>query len=443
MEMPEGIYAVAEGVESLELDTSLPHKPLLVVVRERHLQVGGLAKDVLLCVKHAPSKAAEIRERLLVNTGTTITEERVHEALRALTDSAILETLDQPEREHPQNERKKSGAGEYFIFKVPLLTEKTLRPITSRLASLFHPRLMIYLLPAMFAAQMLLWPLFFSGFRSLVGSLRGWDYVLLLVGNYLGLVLHELGHASACASFGARHGPIGFGIYLIFPAFYTDVTAAWRLPRLRRIVVDAGGIYLNLISATVAALLYFLTHQAVFAALVGIYDVVVWFSLWPFVRLDGYWLIGDVLGVPNLMSANRELTKWLGRKIFGMKSPRPHILSIEPPWLRPLYFTYYALFLVSVCGMIYILSRLYVPFLVKSLPAILRIAIAEVHRHGMSLTFLKLLLGILFMLVPVLGLSLHFLRAGKRVLLGLSRWFLVHSYSSSRARLGDHTSGLG
>ena len=59
--------------------------------------------------------------------------------------------------------------------------------------------------------------------------------------------MHETGHAAACAYGGGRPGAIGFGVYLLFPAFYTDVTDSYRLSRGGRLRTDLGGLYFNVL----------------------------------------------------------------------------------------------------------------------------------------------------------------------------------------------------
>ena len=66
----------------------------------------------------------------------------------------------------------------------------------------------------------------------------------------LGLVviataLHEIGHATATRYGGAEPGVMGAGIYIVWPAFYTDVTDAYRLNRSGRLRIDLGGVYFN------------------------------------------------------------------------------------------------------------------------------------------------------------------------------------------------------
>ena len=42
---------------------------------------------------------------------------------------------------------------------------------------------------------------------------------------------------------------MGAGLYIVWPAFYTDVTDAYRLGRGGRLRTDLGGIYFNAIFA--------------------------------------------------------------------------------------------------------------------------------------------------------------------------------------------------
>src|SRR4051794_18210588 len=61
----------------------------------------------------------------------------------------------------------------------------------------------------------------------------------------VGTLFHEMGHAAACAYGGARPGAMGIGLSLVWPAFYPDVTDAYRLGRAGRVRTDLGGVYFN------------------------------------------------------------------------------------------------------------------------------------------------------------------------------------------------------
>jgi putative peptide zinc metalloprotease protein len=121
-------------------------------------------------------------------------------------------------------------------------------------------------------------------------------YLLFIVS----LVFHEFGHATACTRFGAQPSDIGFTIYLIYPAFYSDVSSAWRLGRWQRVVVDVGGNYFQLIAGSVFLGMYYLTHWEPFRLVMVMIISAALFSLNPIFKFDGYWVLADMLGVTNL-----------------------------------------------------------------------------------------------------------------------------------------------
>lgn len=421
----EQIYRLSPASEILVLDTSLPTKPLLVVLGSKHLQVTGVAKEVLVCLSEQAASARAVSAFLTLHAKGSPPSEQIHMALRTLTEAGIVQTAPEASLEESDNRAKSPSARGYFLFRIPLLSERTIRPITSRLAPLFRAEYVAWLLPAMLIAHIFLSQFFFGKFRGLLSSLNRSDYFLLLVGNYLGLLLHEVGHAAACVRGGVPHGPIGFGFYLVYPTFYADVTPAWRLPRPLRLVVDAGGIYMSLFAATISAALYCISHRPVYAVLTAIYHTTVWVSLWPFIRMDGYWIVSDILGVPNLMSANRELTKWLFRRVSGRAGVRPRVLSIEPNWMRTLYLLYYVLCAISVCYILRRVSATYLPFVVTSLPRLVEDAILQIEAGGLCLKALKSLVRIMVMVLPLVGLSSYALKG----LIRLSKTVLTYMYS--------------
>lgn len=127
---------------------------------------------------------------------------------------------------------------------------------------------------------------------------------------------HEIGHAAACRYGGATPGKMGCGLYLAWPAFYTDVTDAYRLGRRARLRTDLGGVYFNVvvILATVGA--YLLTGFEPLLVLVVVQHIEIAHQLLPVVRLDGYYIVADLTGVPDLFNRIGPILRSLvpGRK---------------------------------------------------------------------------------------------------------------------------------
>ena len=151
----------------------------------------------------------------------------------------------------------------------------------------------------------------------------------------LGTLFHEIGHATACAYGGGKPGRIGYGIYLVFPAFYTDVTDAYRLPRGARVRTDLGGVYFNGIFCVVATAVFAATgYLPIIPAIVLIHFTMVEQML-PFVRLDGYYVLSDLVGVPDLFGRIRPLIMGLipGRSDPHADQLRPSARRIVTAWV--------------------------------------------------------------------------------------------------------------
>ena len=146
------------------------------------------------------------------------------------------------------------------------------------------------------------WIAFEKGLASAAHQALYEPELLLLVFGLmlLSTAFHEIGHAAACRFSGAKPGGMGVGLYLVWPAFYTDVTDSYRLGRGGRLRVDLGGIYFNAIFALAmlglwAAVGWDALLLVVIAQLVQIVRQLV-----PIVRFDGYHVLADLTGVPDL-----------------------------------------------------------------------------------------------------------------------------------------------
>ena len=116
---------------------------------------------------------------------------------------------------------------------------------------------------------------------------------------------HECGHVTACRYGGARPGKMGVGLYLVWPALYSTVTDSYRLSRAGRLRTDLGGVYFNAIFIAGLSLGYLNTGSPwVLTAIVALHWETAMQFL-PMVRLDGYYVLSDIIGVPDLFS-------WIG-----------------------------------------------------------------------------------------------------------------------------------
>ena len=225
---------------------------------------------------------------------------------------------------------------------------------------LLHPALVAWVADRL--TWLFAWPAVVLVTAVVIGSLaaapQGWfsltaaDEALALgYVMFLGsLVVHEFGHATACRRFGLAPGAIGFTMYILFPALYTDVTRAWALTRRQRVVVDLAGNYVQAPIGAAYLVLFVLTEAPAFGVAASLVVLGMLFSLNPVFKCDGYWLVADALGVTNLSAQPGVVANAAGRWIRGR--------ALRLPW-PPAVAAVVALYSVLSLGIwVWFLSRL-------------------------------------------------------------------------------------
>ncbi|TWU34959.1 HlyD family efflux transporter periplasmic adaptor subunit [Novipirellula artificiosorum] len=206
--------------------------------------------------------------------------------------------------------------------------EPFLRCVYPWVRPIFHPlslvliSLFCFMTGGMFLQEM-------SQFGAEFPTLGTWLRLesLLLLAAVIGgtKVLHELGHAFVCKHFGGECHQIGPMLLVFSPALYCDTSDAWMLPsRWQRATIGLAGIATEVILAAIATWVWVLTapgwvHSIAMNVMVvcGISTVV--FNANPLLRYDGYYVLSDLVDVPNLGErARRMLSATTNRWFFGI-----------------------------------------------------------------------------------------------------------------------------
>src|SRR3954452_22518303 len=208
-------------------------------------------------------------------------------------------------------------------WKVLFTDPKVTGRITAPFQPLFRPWLLV---PAVAGFLVVCWfVLIHQGVAPATSQAFDKPELLLLV---IGLTIasaafHEIGHAAACRYGGGRPGGMGAGIYVVWPAFYTDVTDAYRLPRQARLRTDLGGIYFNAVVAVLALGVWLATGLDVLLLLIGLQMLEIVKNLSPVIRSDGYHILSDATGVPDLYAhmgpTLKRLLPWKRREHSALK----------------------------------------------------------------------------------------------------------------------------
>ena len=155
----------------------------------------------------------------------------------------------------------------------------------------------------------------------------GWLYV----GLTLAKVVHEFGHAYAVRRFGGEVHTMGVMLLVLTPLPYMDATASWGFrSRWQRFVVGAAGMYWELLLAAGAMFVWANTGpgpvNAVAFNLMFIASVsTILFNANPLLRFDGYYMLCDLLDMPNLHQRAGRMWRYISeRHLFGCR-------RVEPP----------------------------------------------------------------------------------------------------------------
>lgn len=182
-------------------------------------------------------------------------------------------------------------------------------------------------------------------FTDQAGNLLAPGNLLLL---YLGIaiikIFHEIGHASICKRFGGEVHTIGVMFLIFVPLPFVDATSSWAFQqKWQRILVSSGGMIVELFIGSIAcvvwaysppgivhAIAYNMMFTATFSTLI--------FNANPLMRFDGYYILADLVEIPNLYQRSREMVYALwGKYVFGLYSKVLPSYSLSEGFLLTLY----------------------------------------------------------------------------------------------------------
>jgi len=196
--------------------------------------------------------------------------------------------------------------------------ERTLRALHPFVAWLYQPWAIVLQVLLVGAAWLLLM-IQFDHFRRLLPEFQqffGWPNLLWL---YLTLaftkVLHELGHGMTCRHFGGECHEIGVIVLVFSPTLYCEVSDSWMLPnKWHRIAIGAAGMWVESVLASLALFAWWFSTPGLFNYLcLNVFFVstitTVIFNLNPLMRYDGYYMLSDLLEIPNMAEKAQSLLR--------------------------------------------------------------------------------------------------------------------------------------
>ena len=312
------------------------------------------------------------------------------------------------ERNKKQNRKKvKASLLNIFFLKVPLVDpDALLNKLRWLIACLISkPFALVWLLTVIVAAKYGV-----ENFDALKDSAQGflspsnigWVYVCTVFVK----LLHEFGHASVVKRYGGEVHTLGVMFMLLVPLPYVDATASWSFrKKSRRILVGAAGMLTEFLIASIALILWANLGGGILKNLA--YNVIIMasvstvlFNINPLMRFDGYYMLTDLLDMPNLQQRSVQHLKYLlERYIFFKRDAEP----VAETWSeRFVYFLY------GICSSVYRIF-LFTGFIVA------------ISQHYLLLSFFMGILLCLTMVIMPVGRFLKYIFASPGLALVRSR----------------------
>lgn len=215
----------------------------------------------------------------------------------------------------------------FLYLKLRLVPAKIVDRVTPFLSWLFNRWVFIAWLPVIIATHLIFYLWVVPSHPFNLNDLTGVQVISIMLLATIPAFIHEWGHASAFTHYGCKKAEIGWGLYLYFFVFYTDVSEAWKLNRKQRAMIDVAGIYFQSFSLVVILLLYWWLEWPLLLFCFFIVDLEIAGSMNPFLRMDGYWLMADLFGIVNLRQQSLAVLKSallkLTRPLLGSRTEIP------------------------------------------------------------------------------------------------------------------------
>lgn len=200
---------------------------------------------------------------------------------------------------------------------------------------------------------------------------RNWFYLAITMAVVK--VLHEFGHGLSCKHFGGECHELGAMMLVFTPALYCNVSDSWMLPnKWHRAAIGAAGMYVELFLASCATFVWWfsepglLNHISLSIMFICSVSTVI-FNGNPLLRFDGYYILMDLLEIPNLRQKSTEITRRvLLEYCLGIEQPENPFLPQGNKWPFAVFTIAAVIYRwVVVFSIMFFLNKVFEPYGLK------------------------------------------------------------------------------
>lgn len=178
---------------------------------------------------------------------------------------------------------------------------------------------------------------------------KNWIWLALVMAGTK--VIHEFGHGLACKRYGGQCHEMGVMLLVLTPCLYVNVSDSWLLKnKWHRALIAAAGMYIEFVLASMAVFIWWFSTPGIINQLalnvVFVSSVsTILFNANPLLRYDGYYILSDLLEIPNLRAkATSILQRSFGSLLLGMEARHDPFLPTQRRWMFATYSIMAALY---------------------------------------------------------------------------------------------------
>ena len=327
---------------------------------------------------HTNATVEEIWEDYLIkNPETAPTQEELVTLLTQLHSNNLLYFKNRPKSDdifqryiEQKNKLLRSKAMSFLFIKVPIFDpEKFLQKINPLSKAIFSLQgFFVWLIVIGYGAKAVIDNSSLA-LSQAQGMLSPHNLIFLYISLFILKIMHEFGHAMMCKKFGGPVHTIGLMFLVFTPLPYMDASSSWGFKnRWHRALVGSAGMLVELFFAAIAAIIWvntgdgFLHSMSFNIMVVGSVSSLV-FNANPLLKFDAYYMLSDILEIPNLFQRSKEQVYYYVEKyIFAIDNiDSPSNTSTEAKWLLAytLTSTFYR-FLVSITIALFVADQIFI-----------------------------------------------------------------------------------
>src|SRR5213594_3755285 len=336
--------AVTQELPKLRSDLVISRQAGAVVLKDpttgRFFRFGE-AEHFITSQLDGATPLAVVRRRAGEEFGSLPEPEVVERFVESLKRLGLLEA-DDAGLERPAARRRPTRGGPLYLRFSAFDPDRLLDRLVDKVAFCFTPAFLVFSA----AVIVLGFGIAVAEWGDITRDLRRlWRVEMLLVAwliTFMVSAAHEFAHGFTCKRFGGHVHEIGFMLIYFQPAFYCNVSDAWLFAeKSKRLWVTIAGPYLEMFLWALAVITWRVTEPGTWPSAVALVVATSAFRLFinlnPLIKLDGYYLLSDALGIHNLRP---RAFGYLKRRLSALVASPSR--TLEEPTLRErrVYLTY-------------------------------------------------------------------------------------------------------